>query len=260
VAGILVAAVGEGWCFFANAVSYLAVLAGLLMMTTPARRPAASTQSALGHAIEGFRFVARTGPIRAILLLVGLVSVAGVPYTALMPVFADRVLGSGATGLGVLMGINGAGALSGALLLAGRESVRGLGRWIAIATGLFSAALLGFALSRSFALSSALLFAVGFGAMIQMGASNTIIQSLTPDHLRGRTLATYSMMLMGMAPIGALVSGLLAERFGAPVTVGAGAVACGIGSALFALSLPSLRQEARALHDAQAAAVPPEVS
>src|SRR5882762_5498691 len=150
VAGILVAAVGEGWCFFANAVSYLAVIAGLLMMHVQPFRARHSDSSALRHVTDGFRFVAHTAPIRALLLLVGLVSLFGMPFSVLMPIFADRILQAGAQGLGILMGMSGAGALVGALILASRQTVRGLGRWIALSTGTFSVLLIVFAYSRIF--------------------------------------------------------------------------------------------------------------
>jgi MFS family permease len=260
VAGITVAAVGEGWCFFANAVSYIAVIAGLLRMHVAPFKGRASEASALGHIAEGFRFVAKSAPIRALLLLVGLMSLAGMPYSVLMPIFADRILNAGARGLGILMGIFGAGALIGALILASRRSVRGLGRWVAIASGVFSVMLIVFAYSRSFWVTAALLVPIGFSAMIQNGSTNTLIQSMAPDYLRGRVLAAYSMMLMGMAPIGALVAGVLAEHIGAPATVAAGGVACGIGAAAFAFYLPGIRQEARELILAQSATVPPEAS
>ena len=261
IAGILVAAVGEGWCFFANAVSYIAVIAGLLLMQVAPFKARQSESSALGHVVDGFRFVAHTAPIRALLLLVGMVSLAGMPFSVLMPVFADRILHSGAKGLGILMGISGGGALIGALLLAARRTVRGLGRWIAISAGAFSVLLVLFAYSRWFWLSAALLVPIGFSVMIQMGSTNTLIQSMTPDHFRGRVLAAYSMMLMGMAPIGALIAGVLAEHIGAPATVAAGGVACGIGAAAFAWYLPGIRQEARELILAQSATtMPPETS
>jgi len=260
VAGILVAAVGEGWCFFANAVSYIAVIAGLLMMHVQPFRPRHGNSSALRHMIEGFRFVADTAPIRTLLLLVGAVSLFGMPFSVLMPIFADRILKAGPQGLGILMGMSGVGALTGALILASRQTVRGLGRWIALSAGTFSALLIVFAYSRLFWLSSALLAAIGFSVMIQMGSTNTLIQSMTPDNLRGRVLAAYSMMLMGMAPIGALISGVLAEHIGAQATVAAGAVACGIGAAAFARLLPDIRQEARELILAQSATIPPETS
>jgi len=256
VAGIPVALVGEGWCFFTNAVSYIAVIAGLLMMQIPPMKPRPTEVSAVRHVREGFRFVARTAPSRALMLLIGLASLAGLPYTVLMPIFADRILNAGPEGLGILMGVSGAGALAGALILASREHVRGLGRWVPIAAGAFSATLVAFAYSRWFWLSAVLLAVAGFSAMIQMGSSNTLIQSMTPDHLRGRVLSAYSMMLLGMAPIGALLAGILAEHIGAPATVAAGAIACGIGAGWFAKYLPGIRKEARELILAQSA--PPE--
>jgi MFS family permease len=214
----------------------------------------------LRHVIDGFRFVAHTAPIRVLLLLVGLVSLFGMPFTVLMPIFADRILNTGAQGLGVLMGLSGAGALAGALILASRRTVRGLGRWIALSAGIFSALLILFAYSHKFWISAALLVPIGFAVMIQMGSTNTLIQSMTPNSLRGRVLAAYSMMVMGMAPIGALVSGVLAEHIGAQATVAAGAVACGLGTAAFAWYLPGIRQEARELILAQSATIPPEAS
>ncbi len=250
IAGILVARIGEGWCFFANAVSYIAVIVGLLMMRV---RPHSfhPSGSPLAHIIEGFRFVRRTGPIRAILLLLGLVSLVAMPYTVLMPVFADKILHGGARGLGILMGATGVGALLGALTLATRTGVSGLGRWVAFSCGGFGLGLVLFSLSRSFWLSSALLLPVGFCMMLQMSSSNTLIQAMVPDHLRGRVMSVYSMMFMGMAPFGALLGGALADRLGAPLTVSMGAVACIGGAALFGLHLPKIRVEARRLIVAQ---------
>jgi MFS family permease len=250
VAGILVAAIGEGWCFFANGVSYIAVIIGLLLMTVA---PTATRVegSAISHIIEGFRFVAHTGPIRALLLLLGLVSITGMPYAVLMPIFADKIFHSGARGLGILMGFAGLGALMGALTLATRRGVKGLGRWVPIACGVFGASLILFAFSRSFWLAAAGLVPVGFAMMTQMGASNTLIQTMAPDRLRGRVMSVYSMMFMGMAPVGALLAGVVAERFGAPFTVAAGGVIAIAGSILFGLRWPELRPEARQLVLAQ---------
>src|SRR6202142_213361 len=155
IAGILVAKIGEGWCFFANGVSYIAVIIGLMMMRVqrPARR--ASTASPWAHIIEGFRFVRRTEPIRAILLLLGLVSLVAMPYTVLMPIFADKILHGGARGLGILMGATGVGALLGALTLATKRGVYGLGRWVALACAGFGFSLILFSFSRTFWLSTA---------------------------------------------------------------------------------------------------------
>jgi MFS family permease len=251
VAGILVAAIGEGWCFFANAVSYIAVIIGLLLMTVTPPARAIRKGSAARHIAEGFRFAAHTGPIRALLLLLGLVSVTGMPYAVLMPIFADHIFHSGARGLGILMGFSGIGALLGALTLAARQGVQGLGRWVAISCGVFGACLIAFAFSRSFWIAAAALIPVGFAMMTQMGASNTLVQTMTPDHLRGRVMSVYSMMFMGMAPVGALLAGVVAERFGAPFTVAVGGVIAIAGSIAFGLHLPAIRPEARQLILAQ---------
>jgi MFS family permease len=246
IAGILVATIGEGWCFFANAVSYIAVIAGLLLMKV-SYTPRLKKGSAVSHIVEGFRFVTHTSPIRALLLLLGLVSLTGMPYAVLMPVFADRIFHSGARGLGILMGFSGAGALIGALALATRQGVRGLGNWVAVSTGVFGASLILFSFSRSFWVAAVFLIPVGLSMMTQMGASNTLIQTMTPDELRGRVMSVYSMMFMGMAPIGSLLAGLAADRLGAPITVAiGGAVAIG-GGIIFGMRLPGLRPEARRL-------------
>jgi MFS family permease len=260
VAGILVAAIGEGWCFFANAVSYLAVIAGLLMMKVTKPRAVPRPGSALAHIVEGFRFVAGTGPVRALLLLLGLISLMGMPYAVLMPIFADQILHGGASGLGILMGASGLGALAGALSLAARQGVRGLGRWVALATAGFGVSIILFSLSRQFWLSAALLIPTGFSMMVQMAASNTLIQSMVPDALRGRVMAVYSMMFMGMAPFGALLAGVLANHLGAPLTVALGGGVCVLGASGFALRLPVLRAAAQPLFIAQemAAGTPAE--
>ncbi|HTA48610.1 MAG TPA: MFS transporter, partial [Verrucomicrobiae bacterium] len=251
IAGILVARIGEGWCFFANAVSYIAVIIGLLLMRviSPVR---AAMASPLEHMMEGFRFVNQTAPIRALLLLLGLVSLVGMPYVVLMPIFADQILHGGARGLGILMGATGVGALLGALTLAFREGVKGLGRWVAWCCAGFGASLVIFALSRTFWVSVILLLPVGYCMMLQMACSNTLIQVMVPDALRGRVMAVYSMMFMGMAPIGALFGGALAERLGAPRTVAIGGLASVLGACWFGLHLPKIRVEARRLIVAQA--------
>ena len=254
VAGILVASVGEGWCFFINSLSYIAVSAGLLMMTVPHRRLAAGSGSPARRIAEGFRFTATTGPIAGLLLLLGLVSLAGMPYAVLMPIFADRVLHGGARTLGVLMSASGAGALVGAFSLALRRGVSGLGRWVALAAGGFGAALIAFSFSHTIWVSAALLVPVGYALMVEMASSNTLIQAMVPDELRGRVMAVYSMMFMGMAPIGALLAGFAAHAFGAAETVAGGGVLCIAGAAAFAGKLPSLRTEGRRLILAQQAA------
>jgi MFS family permease len=251
IAGLLVAAVGEGWCFLINGVSYIGVIAGLLMMRGDWSRAVRRTTPAWRDALEGFQFVGRTAPVRALLLLLGVVSFAGMPYAVLMPVFARDILHGGPKSLGLLMGCTGIGALAGALTLATRTGVRGLGRWVMIAAGCFGVALILFSLSRIFWLSALLLIPVGGAMMVQMASSNTLIQSMVPDALRGRVMAVYSMMFMGMAPFGALWAGTVAERIGAPATVVIGGVLCAIGATVFGLQLPKLRTEARQLIVAQ---------
>jgi len=250
IAGIVVAVIGEGWCFFANGVSFIAVITGLLMMKDLRPRHAIEG-SALQNIIEGFRFVAHTGPIRALMLLLGLVSFTAMPYAVLMPIFADQILHGGATALGVLMGASGLGALGGAVTLAMRKSVRGLGKWIAIACSSFGVCLILFAFSRVMWLSVALLIPTGFSVMLQMASSNTLIQSMVPDRLRGRAMAVYSMMFMGMAPLGALLAGSVAHAMGAPLTVAMGGLISIIGGVIFGLRWSAHRPVARELIVAQ---------
>jgi MFS family permease len=251
LAGILVARIGEGWCFFANAVSYIAVIIGLLMMKLGPLRTASKDSSPFEHIAEGFRFVRRTKPILALVLLIGLVSLVAVPYSVLMPIFADRVLHSGAHGLGILMGATGIGALLGALTLAIRRGVQGLGRVVGLSAAGFGVSLILFAFSRSLWLSVALLVPVGYGVMLQMSSSNTLIQAMVPDELRGRAMAMYTMMFMGMAPVGSLFAGALADKIGAPWTVAIGGLGAIAGAAVFLRRLPSLRFEAQQLIVAQ---------
>ena len=211
----------------------------------------AKEASPLEHIREGFAFAKNTVPIRAILLLLGLVSFVGMPYTVLMPVFADKILHGGARGLGILMCSTGVGALLGAASLAARVGLRGLGRLIAMCSAGFGLSLVVFAFSRVFGLSTVLLVPVGFCMMVQMASSNTLIQAMVPDRLRGRVMAVYSMMFMGMAPFGALSAGAIAHRIGAPWTVALGGFACMAGGALFWTQLPTFRREARELVLAQ---------
>ncbi len=250
VAGILVAKIGEGWCFAANSISYIAVIVGLMLMHvhSPAR---ISKHSPVEEIIEGFRWVNQTKIIRALLLLIGLVSLVGMPYTVLMPIFADKILHGGARGLGILMGATGVGALFGALTLAAKTGVKGLGRWVTLSCAGLGISLFCFSFSTSLWLSVALLLPAGYSMMLQMACSNTLIQTMVPDQLRGRVMSVYSMMFMGMAPFGAFFGGALAHRFGAPITVATGGIACVLGAIWFARALPDLRVEARRLIIAQ---------
>jgi MFS family permease len=251
VAGVLVAAVGEGWCFFINAVSFIPVLLSLYCMRVAAQPRRLTQTSPLADVVEAFRFVRHHQPIRTVLIMLAALCLLGTPYVALMPIFADRVLDGGAHGLGLLMGAAGCGALIGGIALAARVSTRGLARWIAGATAGFGATLALFALSHHFWLSAALLVGVGLFMLVSMAASNTLIQSLVPDPLRGRVMAIYSMTIMGAGPVGALLAGAVAEAIGAQLTVGIGAIACVLVSFWFRGRLPQLRSEARRLGQAR---------
>lgn len=253
VAGLMVAAVGEGWCFLFNAASFLAVLGALLAMRLPARPPGGATGKVLVQVVEGLVYVARTGPIRSLLLLLGLSSLTGMSYVVLMPVFADRILGGGPLTLGVLMSSAGFGALLGALTLAMRRELRGISTWIANGSLGFGLGLTLFAWSSNYWLSVVLLVGVGYAMMIQMASTNTLVQAMVPDAYRGRAMAAYSMMFMGMAPLGALLAGMAAEHTSAPMAVTMGGGACIVGALLFRRGLATLRVEARRLVRAQAA-------
>jgi MFS family permease len=240
VAGVLLAAVGEGWCFGLNALSFLAVIVCLLRMGVPARPAPEKRGSIMEHLREGFGYAWRTREVRTILLLLAVSSVIGMSYVVLMPVFAEEVLHSGPRGLGLLMAATGCGSLCGALLLAARAESRGIGRFAYFGMLCFGASLVLFAQSRFFWLSALLLVPVGFSMIVSMAAANTMLQTLCPDELRGRVMALYSMVFMGMAPFGALLSGSLAHLIGAPATVTAGGVACILVLGIFGRRLLTL--------------------
>jgi len=243
VAGLLVAAGGEGWCFAFNAVSYLAVIAGLLAMRRQHKPTPPNPGGVLAHVREGFSFVVGHGPIRALMLLLGISSLMGISYTVLMPIFADRILGGGPAGLGMLMSASGLGAFAAAILLAARGNSQGLESWVAHGSVAFGLMLVLFSLSPWFWLSAAILVGAGFAFMVQMAATNTLIQTMVPDRYRGRTMALYSIMFIGMAPFGALLAGMLAGRIGAPPTVAVGGLICAAAGILFQRHLPRLRAE-----------------
>lgn len=247
IAGVLVAKIGEGWCFFANGISYIAVIVGLLFMRVNPFRRVPATKSAWQTIREGFHYVGRTAPMRAIVILLAIISFAGMPYTVLMPIFADRILHGGAQTLGILMGATGLGALGGALLLASRSVLTGFTIFIPAAAAGFAVSLAAFGASGSLPLSLAMLFVAGFAVMIQVGASNTLIQSMVPDELRGRAMSVYSMMYIGIGPFGAMAAGFTAQSFGARVTIFAGAAICLAGAVSFATRLRAIRPVARQL-------------
>jgi MFS family permease len=251
IAGVVVATVGEGWCFLLNAISYVAVIGALLMMRIDVKIQGHAAVSAWQSVVEGFAYSWHTKPIRALLLLLGLVSLMGMPYSVLLPIIADRILHGGPNAYGLLLSASGIGALAGAATLTMRRHIRGLGRWVALSAIGFGVALVAFSFSRSLWLSAMLLVPAGFFVMIEMAASNTLIQSMIPDRLRGRVMAVYSMMFMGMAPLGALGAGIAAAPLGAPETVAIGGAACIAGGLIFGAGLPRLRGAARELIVAQ---------
>ncbi len=216
ISGLLIVWIGEGWCFFGNGVSYIAVIVGLFLMTQTPRLRGGAKKFSSDRIVEGFRYAAVTAPIRVLLVHIGLASLFGIPFTVLMPIFADRILKGGPSGFGILIGASGVGSVAAAMLLAARTQVEGLGRILMFATAGFGLGLIAFSHSNKFWLSAACLVAIGFSLMTVMGSANTLIQSMVPDSLRGRVMSVYSMMLMGMAPLGALLAGVLESRLGAP--------------------------------------------
>jgi len=245
---MLIAVSSEGWCFLVDGISYIAVIASLLMMRLPAPVIERKATSMLTELKAGWTYVAEFLPIRTILLLFALVSLMGMPYVVLMPVFAKTVLHGGAHTLGFLMGAMGLGALFSALSLAARRNVRGLVRMIPIAAAVFGAGLVGFGLSRWFWLSMAMVFIAGMGMMQGMAASNTVIQTIVTDDKRGRVMSYYTMAFMGMAPFGSLLAGTMAHKVGAPWTVMMNGAVVVLGAAWFATRLPALRQQIRPIY------------
>jgi MFS family permease len=242
VAGVLIAVAGEGWCFLLDGVSYVAVIASLMMMRLAETEPRGGDKRVLLELRDGFRYAFGFAPIRSVLLLVTLISLMGMPYTVLMPVVADQVLHGGPHTLGFLMGATGIGALGGAVYLASRRSVLGLGRVISAASMLFGCGLIAFSLSRTLALSLVLMVVTGLGFMVQLASSNTIIQTIVREDMRGRVMAFYTMAFMGTAPFGSLLAGGMAARIGAPGTILFGGCACILGGIAFGRQLPRLRE------------------
>jgi len=247
-AGIVVGAIGEGWCFLADGVSYLAVIASLIAMRVTQPALSGPRTGAVQQMTEGWQYVRQSPPIRSLLILLGIVSLVGMPYTVLMPIFADRILHGGPNTMGFLMGASGIGALLAALMLARRQTVAGLGKWIPASAAIFGAALIGFALSRTLWLSLAVMPLVGFGMMQEMAATNTILQTIVEDDKRGRVMAYYAMAFQGVAPFGSLLAGALSERIGAPSTIVICGIVCMFGALWFALRLPALRTLVRPIY------------
>jgi MFS family permease len=248
VGGIVIAAVGEGWCFALDAISYLAVIASLLAMRVEERPLPRRDTRVTSELMAGVRYVARFAPTRDALLLLALVATMGMPYTVLMPAIASGILHGGPHTLGYLMTSSGVGALAGAFYLASRRSVLGLGRAMTVATMTFGAALVAFSLSRQLWLSLLVLPFVGGGMMVEMASTNTILQTIVEDDMRGRVMAFYTMAFLGTAPLGSLLAGFIAARLGPMRTIATGGIACLIAGIVFALRLPKLRAHVRPIY------------
>jgi MFS family permease len=256
IAAALVAVVGEGWCFLLNGVSYLAVITGLFLMRIEKTKPVHDGAAPLEKLREGFRFARQTKPIRALLILLGAVSFMALPFSVLIPIFAVRILHGGVNSYGWLMGAVGFGAMFGALAIAMRQQLRGLGNLVAYSAAGLGVSLVLFSESRWFLLSFVMLIFCGFTMMMQFTATNTLLQAMVPEQLRGRVMSMYAMMFLGMSPLGSLVAGKLADHFGAPTTVAIGGLVSCTGGLVFASRWPALRGPARELLAAQGMMAP----
>ena len=241
-AGIIVYYLGEGMCFLINAISFAAVLAALVAMRVQPSARAAADKHILIHLKEGLTYALGSPPIRAILVSLTLVSLVGLPYRVLMPIFARDILGGGSRTYGFLLAATGVGALGGAVFLASRQSVRGFHRLSPLATTLFGLTLVAFAFSRNLGLSLTFLLVGGFGRMVQLASSNTLLQTIVEDDKRGRVMSLYTISVPGMAPFGSLLAGGLANWLGAPWTVFLGGLGCLGAAGLFARSAPLLKR------------------
>ncbi|MBN1154597.1 MFS transporter [candidate division KSB1 bacterium] len=242
IAGVLIASMGEGICFLLNAISYLFVIASLLLMNVKIAKRVNHNPNVMKELKEGFSYTFGFAPIRSIILLLGLISLMGMPYAVLMPIFSKEILQGGSHTFGFLMGASGIGALTGALYLASRKSVLGLERIIPFAAGFFGLGLVIFSLSRLFLLSLILMIFIGLAMMLQMASSNTILQTIVEDDKRGRVMSFYSMAFVGSAPLGSLLAGSLASIWGAPTALMIGGLICISGALVFANKLTALRK------------------
>jgi MFS family permease len=248
VAGILLAATSEGVCFLINAVSYIFVIASLLMMKLEISRIKKSKPSILTELREGLSYTFGFSPIKYLLLLLSIVSLTGMSYTVLMPVFAKEVLSGNSQTYGFLMGASGVGALTGAIYLASRTTILRLGRIVPASAILFGSGLVLLSFSRMFLPALALMIFVGMGMMLQTAASNTILQTITDDDKRGRVMSFYTMAVMGTAPFGSLIAGALAKTIGTPLTMMLGGISTIIGAIVFLKKLPELRNIVRPIY------------
>jgi MFS family permease len=249
LAGVVIAISNEGWCFTVDGISYIAVIASLLMMRVQHDARGAGSARMVSQLREGWAYVAGSAPIRDILMLFALLSLMGWPFMVLMPIFAVQVLHGGPNTLGILMGAVGVGSLISALALVVRRSVRGLTKMIPIAAAVFGVGLICFGLSHTLWLSMLLMLLTGFGMMQGLTASNTILQTLVDEHMRGRVMSYYTMAFVGMAPFGSLLAGALAHVIGAPRTVILSGIACIAGSLAFWSQLKAIRSKMRPIYE-----------
>ena len=248
IAGILIAVWGEGVCFLINGLSFIAVIWSLAAMRVTLSDAKPKDHKIIEGIREGFDYISKSIPIRHILLLLSMVSVTGASYAVLMPVFARDIIGGGPKTLGFLMSSAGIGALGATLYLASRKTVVGLGRLIAVSSSIFALSLAAFSFSKSLAVSMAVLAVTGFGIMAHMAASNTILQTIADDDKRGRVMSFYTMAFIGTAPIGSLLSGVMASSIGASNTLIVCSVSCLAASVVFASKLPSIRLAIRPIY------------
>jgi MFS family permease len=248
LAGMLIAVSSEGWCFLIDGISYIAVIASLLMMRLHGPVMKRATTSTLHEMKAGWTYVSEFLPIRTILLLFAVISLMGMPFVVLMPIFAAQVLHGGPHTLGFLMASMGVGALVSALSLAARKSVLGLVRMIPIAAAVFGVGLIGFGLSHVFWLSMIMVLVAGMGMMQGMAGSNTIIQTVVSEDKRGRVMSYHTMAFVGMAPFGSLLAGAMARAIGAPSTVILSGAAVLLGAAWFLTKMPAVRREMRPIY------------
>ncbi len=248
IAGFLINIVGEGICFLINAISFFAIIVALWAMKIPKRKNKIESSNIFKGLKEGYNYAFRFAPIRYILLLLALISFMGMPYLVLMPIFARDILHGGPHTLGLLMGASGIGALIGALYLASRKTVLGLGKHIVIASSAFGLGLTVFSLSHYMLLSLSMMFLTGFGMIVQAASSNTILQTIVEEDKRGRIMSLFAMSFMGMAPFGSLMAGSLASHIGAPHTLIISGICCIAGSLLFLTKLPHIRKKVRPIY------------
>jgi len=245
---LLIGYLGEGICFLLNGISFIGIIIALLAMKVPKREKVVHTSRLWQDLQEGYSYAFGFAPIRYILIQLGLMSFMGLSYAVLMPIFARDILQGGPHILGFLMAASGIGALTGSIYLASRRTILGLGRLIAYASGIFGIGIIAFSLSKMLVVSLCMMFIMGFGMIVQMASSNTILQSIVEEDKRGRVMSIYATALMGMAPLGNLFAGTLASWIGAPDTLIISGATCIMGSLIFALKLPQIRKQVHPIY------------